>query len=247
MRKADIFKHSFSRLVFVLLLICCITGATQISFAQETLTSDSTSSLRAPSNERLLEISQNPDYNYRETQAELSLWDRFMMWLRNLLGEWLQEKYVEWFLKITAGIAFISVLYLLINQISKGELRSALAKRRDRTLLDLNLKAVTETDSKLDELLQKALEKKNYSLAVRYLYQKSIVLLKEQGLINWKADKTNHDFLFELGNHPVAIPFDRLTYFHEYVDYGDFKIDERRYHTIQKVFEEFKKLIQKTE
>ena len=247
MRLADIIKHSFKWVTFLLLLTCSTIWSAQTGFAQEIIPSDSASTLRAPSEERLLEISQNPDYNYRETQAELGLWDRFMMWLRNLVGEWLQEEYVEWFLKITAGIAFISVLYLLINQISKGELRSALAKRRDRTLLDLNLKAVTETDSKLDELLLKALEKKNYSLAVRYLYQKSIVLLKEQGLINWKADKTNHDFLFELGNHPVAIPFDRLTYFHEYVDYGDFKIDERRYQTIQKVFEEFKSLVQKTE
>ncbi len=234
----------FNKALIIIMLLSGFFTNAQSLYAFQSASVDTTAELRIPNGERLAEISQNSDYNYRETQAELGLWDRFMMWLQNLVGEWLREEYVELFLKITAGIAFIAVLYLLINQISKGELRNALRKRRDRTLLDLNFKTVPETDSKLDELLQKALEKRNYTLAVRFLYQKSILLLKEQGLINWKVDKTNHDFLYELGNHPVAIPFDRLTYFHEYVDYGDFKIDEHRYRTINKVFEEFKKLVQ---
>ena len=76
-------------------------------------------------------------------------------------------------------------------------------------------------------------------MAVRYLYQKSLISLRNKELIQWKQDKTNHEYLYELGEHPAALPFDRLTYFYEYVDYGDFPIDEHRFAKIQKVYNEF--------
>lgn len=212
--------------------------------AQPKMVSDSTAiELRKPTAEDFANLSNDLNYQYNETRAKLSPWNRFIIWLQNLIGEWLKESYVEWFLKITASIAFLLVLYLFINQLSKGELKSAMTRRKDRTLLDLNFRTVTDPNSGLDDLLSKSIAKKNYGLAVRYLYQKSIWLLREKELINWKADKTNHDFLFELGDHPASSSFDRLTYFYEYIDYGDFNIDEKRFKTIQKVFINFKEAL----
>lgn len=201
--------------------------------------------VRTPSPERLLAISLDESYHYQEAEAELGLWQRIVMWLKDKIGDWITSEYVSLFLKITAGIAFALVLFLFLNQLSKGELKSALMRRKDRTILNFGSSIVLEPDSKLDELIAQALEKKNYGLAVRYLYQKSISLLKEAELIHWKADKTNHDFLYELGNHPSASYFDRLTYFYEYVDYGDFAIDEVRFSAIEKVFENFKNTLSK--
>lgn len=214
--------------------------------SQEVIPSDSTSALevRIPTHERLTKISQDERYNYRELKAELTLWDRFTIWLSKKLGDWVREDIVSLFLKITAGLAVFAALILFINQLSKGELRNAMMRRRNRTLLNLNFKTSIEQSSNLDELINKAIQKKNYGIAVRYLYQKSIQLLREGELINWKPDKTNHDFLFELGAHPAADLFDRLTYFYEYVDYGDFEVDEPRFITIQSVFSKFTEALQ---
>ena len=235
---ANISLSSIRKSIFLILSFIFILSGYSIN-AQSI---DSSSiELRVPSDERLTEINGDKQYFYAETKKELSFWDRFIIWLRSVLGEWIQNKYVEIFLKITAGIAFALVLFLFINQISKGELKNALTRRNDRSILNLSIKTSDNNRTDFDLLLNDALQNKDYTLAVRFLYQKSIQLLQSKELITLKADKTNHDLLSELSNHPAANSFNRLTYFYEYVDYGDFKIDELRFRKIESVFNQFKK------
>ncbi len=243
---ADILRvFSFRKLFpLVFLLGICLSGS-PLLVAQQTdsLNVDQTSKIRMPSPERLAEISNNEGYFYNEVKTEMSLWDRFVLWLRNLLGEWITSDFMSLFLKISASVAFVLILILLINQIMKGELKNAIKSKGNRTVLNLNPTLENIDDIKYEELIQQALQKRNYALAVRYLYQKCLVILKEQELIEWKSDKTNYDYLFELGNHPSASHFDRLTYFYEYVDYGDFKINEQQFNTIHNVYQQFKNQI----
>ncbi len=196
--------------------------------------------VRVPGEARLQEISEDSRYDYQEVKQEMTLWDRFIQWLRDLFGTWITSEGVQLFLKITAALAFVLVLVLFINQMRMGELKSALTRRGDRNLLNLRSTVITESSEKLDELIGKAIADSDYSLAVRFIYQKSLHILKDLDLINWRTDKTNHDYLYELKDHPSADYFSRLTYFYEYIDYGDFEIDEIRFKTIEKVYNRFK-------
>lgn len=196
--------------------------------------------VRMPDESRLQEISEDSQYNYQEVKQEMSLWDRFIRWLQGLLGKWITSDGVLLFLKITAGLAFALVLVLFINQMRMGELKSALTRRGDRNVLNLRSTVITESSEKLDELIAEAINNREYSLAVPYMYQKALHILKDLHLIDWRIDKTNHDYLYELKDHPSADYFSRLTYFYEYVDYGDFEIDEVRFKTIEKVYKHFR-------
>lgn len=225
------------RLTFFLILVSCIPGFWVQSQAFQS--NSETTEIRVPSEDRLNEIANDERYNYLEEATEPSLWQRFRMWLSEKLRDWFSEAWVEWLLKIAAALAFIFVLVLLINQITKGELKNAFMRRQNRTLLDLRLNKNQQSASNFDELIHRAVENKKYGLAVRFLYQKALQLLHEGDLIQWKQDKTNHEYLIELGNHPAAEPFDRLTYFHDYVDYGDFQIDEPKFAVVQRVYSQF--------
>lgn len=196
--------------------------------------------VRLPDDTRLQELSEDSRYDYQEVKEEMTLWDRFVQWLQDLLGKWITTDGVQLFLKIVAALAFVLVLVLFINQMRMGELKSAITRRGDRNVLNLRSTVLTESSEKLDELIHKAIDGKEYSLAVRYIYQKSLHILKDLDLINWRTDKTNHDYLYELNDHPSADYFSRLTYFYEYVDYGDFEIDETRFNTIKKVYDRFR-------
>ncbi len=198
------------------------------------------SEIRMPSQERLLEISQDDRYHYNDLRDELSLWERFILWLRRHVAEWITSDGMIMFFRITGSVLFILVLVLLINQIMKGELGVAFKNRGDRPVLNLKTGKDGISVAKLSELLEVAIRKKDYHQAVRYLYQLSLHSLREKGLIQWKSDKTNYDYLHELTGHPAEPEFDRLTYFYEYVDYGDFPIDERQFATIRNVFQEFR-------
>jgi hypothetical protein len=195
--------------------------------------------LRIPSDERLKEISEMKKYSYNEPQKALSFWDKIVITVRRWLRNLLDNVWVEYFLKGSAILIFIVVLIALINQMLKGEIKSAITGKKDRSLLNLNIDDGDLSTNNIDRLIAQALEKKNYGLAVRFLYQKSLLLLKEHELIHFKQDKTNYEYLKELNDHPSASYFDRLTYFHEYIDYGHFEIDKDRYQKVKDVFTKF--------
>ena len=215
----------------------------QPAYAQQEADTTSVSGpdLRIPSDERLQEISEMRKYAYNEPQQALSLWDKVVIavqqWLRNLLD----NQWIEYFLKGSAILIFIVVLLALINQMMKGEIKSAITGKKDRTLLNLNIDDGDLNTTNIDTLIGQALDKKNYGLAVRFLYQKSLLLLKDHELVHIKQDKTNYEYLKELEDHPSASYFDRLTYFHEYIDYGHFEIDKERYQKVSAVFSQFQK------
>ena len=223
------------------LLLLMFLNFNNYVFAQQVNDSASVSSpdLRIPSDERLQEISKMKKYAYNEPQEALTLWDKIIIaiqqWLRNVLD----NQWVEYFLKGSAILIFVVILVALLNQMLKGEIKSAITGKKDRTLLNLNIDAGDLNTNNIDSLIAQALEKKNYGLAVRYLYQKSLILLKDHELIHLKQDKTNYEYLKELNDHPSASYFDRLTYFHEYIDYGHFEIDKDRYQKVKAVFLQF--------
>jgi hypothetical protein len=228
-------------LVFFILTTSQYSSGKQVSDTEPS--SSITPDVRIPSEERLKEISEMKKYWYNEPPQELSWWDKFIIKLQEWAREMLQNSWVEYFLKGSAILIFIFILIALINQILKGEIRSAITGKKDRMILNLNIDEGDLTRSNIDELITKALNQKNYSLAVRYIYQKSLLLLKEKELIHFKHDKTNYEYLRELNDHPSASYFDRLTYFHEYIDYGHFEIDKTRFQTVEEVFLQFQKTL----
>lgn len=229
----------------MLVLTVILLSTTQISLAQQAsdslASSSTTPEVRIPSDDRLQEISEMDKYLYNEPPEELTLWDKLMIKLQEWAIKLFQNSWVEYFLKGSAILIFIVILIALVNQILKGEIRSAITGKKDRTILNFNIDEGGLTSSKIDHLITEAINQKNYSLAVRYLYQKSLLLLNENELITFKQNKTNYDYLTELNNHPSASHFDRLTYFHEYIDYGHFDIDKNRFKKVESVFKQFQK------
>ena len=132
----------------------------------------------------------------------------------------------------------LHVVNHLTSEVSEGETRNVLVE--SARIARGDIKPVTECHVEdFDALINEAINQKSFSLAVRYLYLKALKELNQKELIVVKEAKTNYDYLQELRGHPVEQTFDRLTYFHEYVDYGEFEIDEPRFHKIKEVFDTF--------
>lgn len=199
----------------------------------------STPELRIPTDERLQEIQQMDAYTYGVKAESLSLWDRFIMWLLDTISEKMSIKWVNYLVKAILIVLFLSIAYLLLSQIFKGNLGHIFKRKNNRTLLNLNYNTSSIHVEDFDALINEAINQKSFSLAVRYLYLKALKELDQKELIVVKEAKTNYDYLQELRGHPVEQTFDRLTYFHEYVDYGEFEIDEPRFHKIKEVFDTF--------
>ncbi|GAB2794794.1 hypothetical protein GCM10027275_44780 [Rhabdobacter roseus] len=75
-----------------------------------------------------------------------------------------------------------------------------------------------------DEALERVLAQRDYRLATRLLYLKTLKQLTDQELIHWQPNRTNYSYLQELAATPLQPEFERLTRRFEYVWYGDFRI-----------------------
>ena len=117
--------------------------------------------------------------------------------------------------------------------------------------LDRKLKKTTMTDDPtqgieniehidIDSYLERAGAEKNYRLAVRLYYLGLLKRLNKNGLIIWKKDKTNLDYLTELyakGFHYDDIRL--LTLAYEEIWYGERIVTEQIFHNVTDRFEKF--------
>lgn len=100
---------------------------------------------------------------------------------------------------------------------------------------------IHETD--LEALLNKALNNKDYRLAIRYYYLSIIKTLSNKKLIDYHKDKTNSEYLFEIENLTTRSEFSYLTYVYTYIWYGDFPIDEANFKIAENKYQSFKSSI----
>lgn len=87
-----------------------------------------------------------------------------------------------------------------------------------------------------DELIENAVENKEYKIAVRYMFLKSLKLLSDRNLISLNLNKTNHDYQAEIKNYDVARQFSLAAIGFELAWYGDYPITENAYKHSSEVF-----------
>lgn len=114
-------------------------------------------------------------------------------------------------------------------------------------------KVISESDEELsidlgdffkyDALISEAENDKNFNLATRYLYLKTLKNLSEKGLINFVPDKTNLDYLHEMETGNYFGEFQSLTHNYEYLWYGKFLIGEKNYQYLKEEFILFNKKV----
>lgn len=90
-----------------------------------------------------------------------------------------------------------------------------------------------------DTAIDEAVGQRNFRLAVRLLYLKTIKQLTDAGRIAYKPEKTNRQYVYELANSPLQTDFERLTSQFEFVWYGDFPVDEAQFSALRTAFVAF--------
>ena len=97
--------------------------------------------------------------------------------------------------------------------------------------------------SAYDKLVAQAVLNKNYRLAIRYLYLQTLQKLSAVGSLQFAADKTNYQYVNELGGTPYQNDFAALTLNYEYVWYGKFDINEDVYKRLSVDYRSFNQKI----
>lgn len=97
----------------------------------------------------------------------------------------------------------------------------------------------------LDALLTKSEADGEYRQAVRFHYLVLLRFLNTEGHIEWRADKTDRQYLFEIKDAEVRSAFEDLSFIFKYVWYGELELGKGRYEGMAVAFRSFQRKAQR--
>ncbi len=204
----------------------------------------STVTLRLPDTAIIENYYTNPDFQYEGTPPNPdSFIGILLFWIFRALDYFLGTPAGNFILKAIVYLAIGGVVLLLLNQFLEGNLSSILRRNNPEKSLSPN---VTEDDlDRLDfhKLHQEALERSDFAAATRYAFLITLQLLYNKELIQFSIEKTNHDYEKELLNHPTFSHFSKLVLYYEFVEYGDFEIDAKKYQFVERALQDIKRAV----
>lgn len=189
---------------------------------------------------KIARITDDPAFAYQSPPRESqSLADRIKSWLRRQIASMLSTPAARTVWEIGLYIAFIVLIVLLINQYMKRHSGSLFL--RSHTLTPLAFTTNRSKNHRRDDeaLIQRAIEDGRFRDAIRHLYRRALRQLQQGGHIQWKRNKTNHDYLYEIQRESLRRIFRDLTHYYEHAEYGNFSIDEENF---EKAYGRFKKM-----
>ena len=188
----------------------------------------------------------DPEFNYVESEARYTNWvAQLINWFKKLFDSLFGNNGTSNVMRVIFYILAIAGLLFLIIRLAGVQLNT-LVKRAPATsgLRDM---LVGEDIHQLDfeALIKQSLDDHNYREAIRWLYLFALRKLSDEDLITWTPGKTNHDYLHELAATPHGNTFQSLSYYFEYIWYGNFEIPPQLFARVEQMFEEFSHQISK--
>ena len=184
--------------------------------------------------EKLKVYKDQEAFNYLEETPPDTFWTRFKTWLNDL---W--KRFIDWLLQgeeATGLLGFLvkalpyllvaGVIALLVWLFLKVDLGGSPLKRADLNKVILADEQEIIENQNIPDLIQAALNEKNYRLAVRFYYLLLLQKLAQKDLIDWQAQKTNADYVYELKDNKLRNNFTRLTRIYDFIWYGNFEVNE---------------------
>lgn len=188
------------------------------------------------------------DFQYEVKVAEKGLWDRFLEWL----SYWFKRLFgftdnksttnaINITLKVIAGIIICYVIYMIVKIILNKEGEWVFGKSTTKKIvehddIERNLKYID-----FEKLIKDTLNSGDRRLAIRYYYLWLLKKMSEKSIIDWNAEKTNSDYLYEIQSESLKKDFNYASYLYNYIWYGEFDLDDD---TFEKAKQSLEKIVQ---
>jgi len=195
--------------------------------------------------EDLSEKYQGDDYNYDQMEGEAQNFiSRFFNWFIHKIGDifgFTISPAMLFVLKfVFYGALGVLAIYILVRLLV-GENAASFFTRKSKMVAPLNIEEEHIENIDLDEYINAALVQKNYRLAIRYMYLKSLKLLSLTNVIEWHFEKTNSDYYNEIDNQSLKADFKKVSYLYDHIWYGEFELDEEGFHNANRDFDRLTK------
>lgn len=198
----------------------------------------STIVLRNFNQDVLQKLKNNPELSYAHTPAVINLWERFKIWLNNLINSlFVAATTIDWVNILIIAATLLIIIYVVMRLLKVDPLNMFYPKAST-----VKAGIIEEDIHSLDfeKLLREAVEKEHYRLAIRLVFLQALKLLADRHHIHWQPGKTNHDYLAELTAPELRNGFNELNFYFEYAWYGNFAITREVFARVAALYENWK-------
>jgi hypothetical protein len=228
----------------ILGVLCFVFFISGVAGASTSVTDSVSLKVRNFDKEALDEYRSDSDFIYGETGLDTSpgYWQRFWRWFWSLFSERLSEARggSRSFFKYLAILVGAAVVIFAVVKLVGMDIRLILTGKPREIPLPYSETVEHIDQISFEEEIEDALGRKDYRLAVRLQYLKTLKMLSDAGRIKWALDKTNAEYVNEVRDLELKEQFKHLTRQFEYVWYGSFPIDAAGFSKISENFSNFK-------
>lgn len=153
------------------------------------------------------------------------------------------EKAIVVIFRVFGVLIILFVLYKIVMAFMNDDGNWVFGRKSDKVnITTSNLeKDIHQTD--FSALVEEALLKDDYRLAIRYYYLLSLKKLAKKEIIDWDPEKTNYDYYQEIKDKQIKKQFKYISYIYDYCWYGEFEIDKTEFNTSERAFKKLFNII----
>jgi hypothetical protein len=211
--------------------------------------------LRQPDASAQEDISNEEDWRYDRDSVlqkqERNVFDRIWDAFTDKISEAFRSdnsgsgsKFWPIFWKILVVLVFLGLVVLVILKATKtGTSRIFKGKSKDAEHTDASIEDVDIHTINYEQMIGEAESRRDYRLAVRLLFLRSLKQLSDKELISWKADKTNGDYYYDLSDSSLQEGFGQVSFVYDYIWYGEFPVNQNVYESTVEKFSQFRSKI----
>ena len=184
--------------------------------------------VRIPSDELLEKYINDSSFDYENKLENKEDWiTKITSWINEQLRSLRYSDAYSTALDVFYYILIFFALIIIVWGILKGDKGFLFFGKSVKNEINLIEQKEDINQINFDQLILSAIENKNYKLAIRYLFLKSLKLLSDNDIIEYKKEKTNYQYLAEIRDKQLAITFRETAHRFDWIWYGDFPIDEK--------------------
>jgi len=191
---------------------------------------------------------KDKDFKYFEDpEYTITLWERILDWIKRFLAKLfsfdpkgITGEVINYLL---IAFTFIAIIYVIYRK----EIKGLFTKNKNIESIK-SFERIEDIHSiDYDKLIEQAIENKNYRYAVRLNYLRTLKILSDKELINWKPDKTNHEYVNEIKHSNLKPVFENLTSDFEQIWYGEYVINFTNYSILTEKYKDFRLTLEKNQ
>ena len=190
---------------------------------------------------------KDKDFTYFEDpESTMTPWERLMNWIAKQFARLTEfEAYgTAWdiFMYVLIAFAVIAIIF----GIYKSEVKGLFFSNKNQNGLNVSESLEDIHTIDFEAMIAEAIASRNYRYAVRLNYLRSLKILSDKEIINWKTVKTNREFLREIKETKIKSQFENITSDFESIWYGGFDIDQPLYSKLQLRYLDFNSSLDNT-